>query len=140
MTDIKIRPLTRKDRKTFGKLMVKLVDKTGRKELRNMVPATQSAEATEETEGQRSDRNAQMLELAFSLLHGMLDFVDEDLTKWFVELVEGVDTVEQFDELDFNIDLIVVEKLLERDEFLDFFSKGSQVFSKIKGLAGRLKS
>ena len=138
MQNITIRALTRKDRKTFGSLMVKLVNKTGRKDLIQMIPSVNTKDDNDEIDV--VNKNGQILEMAFGLLQGMLSFIDEDLTEWFVSLVNEIETTEEFDELGFDIDLQVIDLLLDQDGFLNFFSKGSQVFSKIKGLAGRLKN
>lgn len=137
---ITLRPLTRKDRRVFGNLLVKLVEKTGRKGLREMVPSTNVNNEKGYIEADEVTRNAKILEMAFGLLEGMLSFLDDDLSEWFVDLVNEVETIDDFDKLGFNADLDVIGLLLEKEDFIDFFSKGSLVYNGIKGLASRLKN
>lgn len=140
MSEIKIRRLKKKDRTTFGNLIKKLVERTNKDELINMVvdPSSSTSEDTESSESSESEKGqtAEILSLAFSLLEGFLQFVEDDLTVWFMDLI-GVKNIEDYNNLDFDIETTIINQILEAKEFKRFFSMGSQVSNKIKNLANQ---
>lgn len=129
----KLRKLKMKDRKKFGSLVIALQERTGKTNLTEMVPA--SGEETTETEA--VDRSAQLMETAFGLLSSMLTYLEEDLKGWFIDILEGIETPEEYDDLPFDIEMYIIEELITKEEFTGFFVRGSQLFKKIKGLAGQ---
>ena len=137
MSENKIRKLTRKDRKTFGKLIKTLADKTGKKKLIGMVPRESTKPEGDEgiEEELPEDSAAKILSLAHDILQQILEFAEEDISEWFADLLGK--TKEEYDNLDFDIEMDVVEQLLESKGFTGFFSRGSQVYSKIKGFASQ---
>ena len=129
----KLRKLRMRDRKKFGSLVIALQERTGKTNLTEMVPA--SGEETTETEA--VDRSAQLMETAFGLLSSMLTYLEEDLKEWFIDILEGIETTEEYDDLPFDIEMYIIEELITKEEFTGFFVRGSQLFKKIKGLAGQ---
>jgi hypothetical protein len=129
----KIRNLTRKDRKTLGNLIVKLANTTGNKSLVNMSPK----ESSDEVEKSEEDVTNSVLNYAFDILETILEVLNDDAAIWFADLL-GV-TIEEYDNLDFDIEMDVIEQLLEAKDFKGFFSKGSQVRNKIKTFVSQYK-
>lgn len=129
-----IRKLTRKDRKTLTGLILKFVEKTGRDELIKMVPATGEKPEQEKTEEQETK---DILNSALNLFKEMLEVIESDITVWFADLL-GV-TIEEYDEMDIDIELDVISQLLASEKFKSFFSKGLQLRKQISDFASRLR-
>jgi len=128
-----IRKLTRKDRKVLTGLILKFVKKTGRKELVGMVP---SSDMKEEVSEEKETEN--VLSMSMDVLKDMLDVIETDVTVWFADLI-GV-TVEEFDCLDFDIEIDIISQLVTSDKFKSFFSKGLQLRKEISDFASRFKN
>jgi hypothetical protein len=137
--NIKVRKLKRKDRATLAKLIKKFADVAGSDSLVNMVPSTGKGDESEELEeSAKADATAEILESAFGLLEQMLQVIEKDVSIWFCELI-GV-TPEEYDDLDFDIEVQIIDGIISQKGFEDFFSRGSQVLKKIKTLASPFKS
>ena len=132
---IKVRNLKRKDRATLAALIKKFADVAGTESLVNMVPSSdKAAENDEAGESAKVDATAEILEAAFGLLEQMLKVIESDVSAWFCDLISV--TKEEYDDLDFDIELQIIEDIISQKGFEDFFSRGSRVLKKIKTLAG----
>jgi len=133
MSEYSIRKLTRRDRKTLTGLILKFVKKTGRNELVGMVPSSdKKKEVSEEKETEN------VLNMSMDILKDMLDVIETDVIVWFADLI-GV-TVEEFDDLDFDIEIDIISQLVTSEKFKSFFSKGLQLRKQISDFASRFKS
>ena len=133
MSELKIRSLTRKDRKTFTDLIIKLVNATGNNNLVSMQPK----ESSDNNDVSESEQANNILNFAFDILESIIDVLNDDSAIWFADLI-GV-TVDEYDNLDFDIEMDIIEQLLEAKNFKSFFSKGSQVRNKIKSFVSQYK-
>lgn len=127
-TPIKIRKLCRKDRCTLTSLITKFVGKTGQHNLTNMVPSLD--EATKKDNDQK-----EMLTFTVQLLTDMVKHIDAEIAPWFADLI-GV-SVEEFDDLPFDVEVDIIDQLISSTKFVAFFFKVSQVRKKIKDLVIR---
>lgn len=131
---IEIRALKRKDRKTLGKLIIKFVKKTDsdKQTLINLIPP--SEDSTESDLDNDESRTAKIVSFAFSLIEGFIQFIEDDVTAWFMDLA-NVKTIEEYDNLGFDVEAQILDKLIDDPGFISFFSKGLQVRRKIQNLA-----
>jgi len=67
-----------------------------------------------------------------------LQVIEGDVSDWFCKLI-GV-TREEYDELDVDIEMQIIEQIIDQKGFINFFSRGSRVLNKIKNLANPSKS
>ena len=118
----KLRKLKLRDRKKFGTLIIALQEKTGNTNLTEMVPSTDKHEDLEED---TVDKASKIAELAFNMLNTLLEYLDSEMTTWFIDILEDVNSVEEYEELPFDIEMYVVEELLKAKEFTGFFARGS---------------
>lgn len=126
----KIRKLTRKDRKTFTAILAAFASFEGNKSLKEIIPKAPVPKGeAEEKDG--DDSSDKMLDLITKVMDGVLETLEEDVAKWFIDLL-GV-TKEQYDELPFDIEIHVVEQLKANAGFSNFFAKAFGLYKKIKG-------
>jgi hypothetical protein len=136
---VKVRKLKRRDRVTLAKLIKKFADVAGSESLVNMVPSSDvKHEDSESEEVTKTNDTAEILETAFKLLEQMLQVIEDDVSDWFCKLIDV--TRDEYDDLDFDIEVQIVEQIVSQKGFEDFFSRGSQVLNKIKNLASPSKS
>ena len=134
-TEYKIRQLKKKDRTTLSDLLVKLAKNTGTEQLISMIPDKTDSKKEISKEDAKENKK-QILKMAFELLENMLKFMEEDVNKWFAQLLD-MDYDDYQENTPFNIEIIVIEQIIEQDCFQDFFSGGSRVVKNIKTLAGQ---
>lgn len=137
---VKVRKLTRMDRVTLTRLIQKFADISGTDALVKMVPSSGggSGEETEETEETRGSATAELLESAVALIEKMLTVIESDMSDWFCKLI-GVSR-EAYNDMDFDIEVQIVEAIISQKGFANFFTRGSRVVKTIKKLAGPFKS
>lgn len=136
---VKVRKLKRRDRVTLAKLIKKFADVAGSESLVNMVPSSDvKHEDSESEEVTKASDTAEILETAFKLLEQMLQVIEDDVSDWFCKLIDV--TRDEYDDLDFDIEVQIIEQIVSQKGFEDFFSRGSQVLNKIKNLASPSKS
>ncbi len=139
MSEVKVRRLTKKDRTKLSNLIEQLVEKTDNKALINMVPSSSNADDSEQSETSASEQTADVLQFAFNLMEGFLKFIEEDVTEWFMDLIGETDK-ENYNDLDFDIEVQIIDQIISQKSFENFFLKGSQVVNKIKGFVSPSKS
>lgn len=136
--DVKIRELTRKDRKTLTKLIQKFAKIKESPQLISMVPNISKEQNDEELQEKGENFLSNILEFAFTLLEDMLKVIEEDITEWFLELSNL--TQDEYDNGPFDIEIQIIQQIVTGKKFKDFFLRGSLVLKSIKVLAGQLRS
>jgi hypothetical protein len=127
MSDIKIRPLKVKDRIVLADMVKKLADKLGDNNLLNFITIDGGAGKTEKAD------NSGFAVVGLRILKMLLEVLGEDMRKWFASLVEK--TPEEFDNLPFGTEIIIIEQLTEAKEASDFFTGALRLYKKMQGLA-----
>lgn len=122
----KIRKVTRKDRKVLSGLIKAFAERSGNVKLTEMIPGNKG-------DGKEADTD-QVYELVKSVMTGLVDFVEEDLTVWFMDLT-GITDREKYDALPFDIEIHIIDELMTQKGFNNFFTRASGLFKKIRGLA-----
>jgi len=125
-----IRVLTRKDRKTLSGLIQKLAERSGNIKLTEMIPAATAKKG--EGEEEPAVDTDKIYELVKSVLAGLLEWVEDDVTAWFMDLV-GIADREAYDALPFDIEANIIEQLISQKGFNNFFSRASALYKKIRG-------
>ena len=121
-----IRKLTRKDRCVLTDLLTTFVQKTDQESLLSMVPS-------EKNEGvESSNGNADMVRSTLELLTDMVKYISVEITPWFADLISV--SVEEFDNLPFDIEVEIIDQLVTSKGFVAFFLKVSRLRNKIKDL------
>lgn len=129
--EITIRPLRRKDRKFLGEVIKKLVDKVGDKSLLEVIRGDMTT--APQNSGAINIRDDRLISLGVKVIKLALDTLEEEIVTWFADLTGK--SVQEFDELPFNVEMVILEKLLEQPELSDFFTRASRSFRKIKSFA-----
>jgi len=132
-TEYKIRPLIRKDRKVLAAMIRKLADKIGANGLLNILVADPDAPLPAADGAAGSEKAAKgdaFSRIGVEIIKQLLDILEDDVAAWFADLL-GI-TVEEFDKMPFNIEMIVVEQLMEAPEANDFFSGALRAYNKMK--------
>lgn len=122
-----VRELTRKDRKKLSELIKDFAEKSGNEKLTSMLPGASG----KESEG-GDDSNDQAYELIKSVMHGLIEWVEDDVTKWFMDLI-GIDNREAYDNLPFDIEVHIIDQLIAQKGFNNFFTRASALYKKIRG-------
>jgi len=138
---LKIRQLTRADRKRLTDMIIELTDKCGSDVLRKMVPHRnlEDTELADDESEKGEGEPALVYELVLDTMRELHRWLEHDVTLWFMDLLD-IKTIEEFDKLPFNVDAIIIEQLLEEETFIHFFSKGSLARNMIRGFVSRLFS
>ncbi len=95
------------------------------------------AGAPEKTEDQEEAATASTISFGVDVVKLIIDKLDGEASKWFADLI-GVND-EEFLELDFDIELDILEQLSESKTFAGFFSKASRLYNRIKKSRGTSK-
>jgi len=122
-----VRELTRRDRKKLSELVRAFAERSGNVKLTEMLPGRSDAKS-EETE---TDTD-QTYELIKSILQGLIEWVEEEVTEWFMDLV-GVTERDEYDRLPFDIEVHIIDELIAQQGFNNFFSRASELYKKIRG-------
>ena len=123
-----VRRLKLKDRKKVSGLIKKFAERSGNEGLMQMVPGTPKPES-EEADGSPAEK---IYELMRNVMGSLIDWVEEDVTAWFMELT-GIETREEWDDLPFDIEVYILEELYKQTGFNNFFSKALGLYNKIQG-------
>lgn len=134
-----IRRVTRKDRKKASKLIEEFAEKSGNSKLTEMIPGIKKDSQSEGTEVSKEDQDQVNYELIKSVLKGLLEWVETDVTVWFMDLV-GAKTLEEYDNMPFDTEMYIVEELLRRKSFTGFFTRALGIYKKTQGSTKQRKS
>lgn len=126
---IQIRNFKVKDVRTVVSMLSSIAGLAG-KELRTLFTMAKSSE-TETPEQSQEKEEAFGVEIALLVLTKCYEYAEPKLIEWFADLC-GV-SVKDFEELDADAILEVIDQLSTREDAKRFFSKAYQTFRKIKG-------
>lgn len=132
--EIKIRELKRKDRKTVAAMIKKLADKVGTNGLLNIIVSDPSSTTTD-TPVKKDDV---FTRIGVELIKMLLDVLEDDVAAWFSDLIGK--SPEEFDEMPFDVEMIIIEQLMEAQEANSFFTRALRAYSKIKTFAPGLST
>lgn len=141
MTDIvefeypKVRALTRLDRKKLSALIKDFADRSGNSKITSMLPGAKPTKAEASEDAEAEDDNEKVYELIKSVMQGLLEWVEEDLNKWFMELIGETDQ-SKYDAMPFDIEVHIIDALISQGAFNNFFMRASALYKRIRGLAG----
>lgn len=124
-----IRELTRADRVKLSELIESLAEKSGDVKITELVPRAAKA-----GDGDTVDTD-KVYDLIKSVIGGLLKWCNEDLTAWFMDIT-GVQTIDEFNALPFDVDTHIIDQLIQRESFKNFFLTASELYKKIRGLTG----
>lgn len=131
-----VRQLTRKDRRKLSELIKDFANHSGNKKLTEMIPGVKKTEAKtgeDVKEGTKADDTTeQAYELIKSVMQGLLEWVEDDVTVWFMDLI-GVTDRDKYDNLPFDIEVHIIDSLINQKGFNNFFMKASHLYKKIRG-------
>ena len=122
-----VRELTRKDRKKLSELIKLFAERSGNVKLTEMLPGQKG-------EGEGKDKAVdkdQIYELIKSVMSSLIEWVEDEVTLWFMDLV-GVTDRDQYDALPFDIELHIIDSLIAQKGFNNFFSRVSALYKKIR--------
>jgi hypothetical protein len=128
--EIKIRPLTRKDTVTVAKMIKKMVELAGRTHLLDLI----SASSEKQTE--KEEKNEGLLNAGIDIIMALFDFVLEDVSLWFADLV-NLSLDDYNNNAPFDADLQIVGQLREAPDIKSFFTRALLEYKMIKGLTSQ---
>lgn len=132
MSKITVREIKRKHRKMLTKLFEQFIDKFGSDKLANIIDSTFESKG-EKTEEDKQSENKKMILFAVNILKQIFEFLDEDVKPLLSSLTDI--PLDDFDEkAPFDIEVQVIQQLMDREEFLNFFIGASQAFKKMQRL------
>lgn len=137
MSEIKIRALTVADRDWLSDLIKKLVSKLGANEILRYMVSDNDTESAEKPEGQPKEEDKKYALLVVEMIKMMIDVIGDDVRKWFASLINV--SAEEFKNLPFDTELVIIEQLIALEESNRFFSRALALSSKIKGFVNGLK-
>jgi len=122
----KVRELTRKDRVKLSELIKLFAERSGSIKLTGMLPGQKGKDK------KKKDDTDQIYALIKSLMQQFLDFVEEELTTWFMELIDVTDR-DAYDNMPFDIELRIIDQLMAQEGFDHFFTRAWEMYRKIPG-------
>ena len=130
MTDISedypaVRELTRLDRTKLSELIKAFAERSGNTKFVEMLPGQKG-------EGEKEADKDQVYELIKSVMQGLLEWVEDDVTEWFMELIGDTDRA-VYDSRPFDIEVHIIDQLIAQKGFNNFFSRASVLYKKIRG-------
>lgn len=132
-----VRVLTRRDRKKLSELIKAFAERSGSSELTKMIPGTPKAKSDSESSEEKGEEDVaeKTYELIKTVMDGLLTWVEEDVTLWFMDLV-GVKDKDFYDTLPFDIEVHIIDSLIRQKGFNNFFLRLSALYKKVRGSIG----
>lgn len=127
-----VRVLTRKDRKKLSDLIRAFADKSGNSEITKMLPKADGGGGKDEGKEKSTD---EVYELIKTVMAGLFQWVEEDVTAWFMDLIGVVDR-DAYDNMPFDIEVYIIDEMMKQKGFSNFFSKASELYRKVRGSIG----
>lgn len=125
--EIKIRPLTIKDRKRLSTLIQKLAETAGDRSLFRMISSQiQSVKQPDADQGAEED----YVQIGLKILKKILEVLEEETHDWFADLI-GVSR-DEFLDLPMDTEAVIIEQIIASREASSFFTKALQLFNRIK--------
>ena len=122
-----VRELTRADRKKLSELLKLFAERSGNIKITEMLPGQPG-----EGDDSKEPDTDKVYELIKSVLDSLLNWVEEELTTWFMDLV-GISDRAEYDKLPFDIEVHIIDQLLAQKGFHNFFTRASALYKKIRG-------
>lgn len=132
---VKIRQLKRKDRRIVAGMIRKIVEKPEFAGLVKMISADVEAERTEVA---KAEKDTTFQKIGIDVVKILLDVLEDDVTKWFADLI-GV-TAEQFDDQDLDVEVQIIDQLVQAEESNRFFTGALRLSKSMQGLAGQFST
>jgi len=127
-----VRVLTRKDRKKLSELIRLFAERSGNIEITKMLPGNKSDTAAAEADAQAEPATDQIYDLIKSVLTGLIEWVEDEVAEWFMDLI-GVTDRAEYGALPFDIEVHIIESLIAQKGFNNFFSRASALYKTIRG-------
>lgn len=124
--DLKIRNLKLKDNRLLVGLLKRLITEYKEDWLENAIQDTDIGDSNSpelNVEEDSKKTNGAFL----VVINKLIDVFSDDITKWFASLLDM--TVEEYEELDFDTDLLIIEQLKEQPKFRFFFRRAFTMFN-----------
>lgn len=137
-SELKIRALTVADRDVVSGLIEKLVAELGSPELLRLMVTDPDAVESSETGGAPDTDNKRYALLVIEIIKMAMKYLSSDVRTWFAGLV-GV-TPEEFKNLPFDTEVLILEQLVEVEKANRFFSRLLALFRGMKGYADGLRA
>lgn len=125
---IPIRSLTWGDREMFQSFIEEVADSPEFARIKELIVFRA---VTTEKEEEEKDPYSDMIPLAESLFKILRERCLPKLKAWLVDLT-GLSEVEFNETMPFDADVLILNQILQREEFAGFFSGASLLFSRIK--------
>ncbi|NIS50602.1 hypothetical protein GWN26_08570 [Candidatus Saccharibacteria bacterium] len=123
-----VRELTRMDRVKLSELIKAFAERSGNIKITEMLPG-QKGEAKDKATETDTD---QAYELIKSVMQGLLSWVEDEVTAWFMDLI-GCSDRDDYDSLPFDIEVHIIDQLIAQEGFNNFFTRASVLYKKIRG-------
>jgi hypothetical protein len=130
---VKIRPLTRRDRKHLTGMIRRLSDRLGPAGIADLINADFAAAAKDASEENFSPR---LVQVAVDIINKLVENFEREMDEFFSSLLSC--TVEELDAMPLNIDLEVVLAIVESEEGRDFFTSALRLRNLITEWSGQL--
>jgi hypothetical protein len=117
--EVKLRPLTRADRKLLTAMVKRLAEKVGSKGILDVFNADVVEEAKESTQ-ETGALNPALIGLGVKLLSSLIEHFEIEMDQWFASLLDC--SIEELDTYQIGVDLEIINQLVESEEAEDFFS------------------
>lgn len=128
-----VRELTRKDRKKLSELIKLFAERSGNIKLTEMLPGQKGGDKKDDDKEDAAEtNNDQAYELIKSVMSSLIAWVEDELTIWFMDLV-GITDKGKYDDLPFDIELHILDRLMSQKGFNNFFTRASALYKKIRG-------
>ena len=124
--EIKIRPLTVRDRKKLSYLIQKLSDVAGDRSFSNMISSQIQKSKNPDTETSQED----YVQIGLKILKNLLEVFEEETHELFADLI-GVDK-DKFLDLPIDTEVEIIEQIVNSQEASSFFTKALHLFSRTK--------
>lgn len=121
--EYKIRSLKRSDRPKVTKIFAKIIRQFGRSDLGNLISSSMSK--SEQVSVDEEALGLRLITIGVEVLTSAIDLIEKDIEEWFSELM--CVTIEEFNNMPFDIEIDIIDQLGALPEAADFFTKCWQV-------------
>jgi hypothetical protein len=129
---IRIRKLTAGDARRLTGFIKRLIDEAKQAWLANII---KPVKAKPQETAELSDGDQEKIASLFAEIVRMIcDRYETDVTDWFADLLSI--TREQYLDLPFDTDIVVIDQIVNAEEFKSFFTKALRVFN-VQGKFGK---
>ncbi len=128
-----VRVLTRKDRKKLSELIKLFAERSDNIDLTSMLPDRKGGgDAKAEGDTKAEPDTDQIYDLIKSVMTGLITWVEDEVSLWFMDLV-GITDRDEYDALPFDIEVHIIDALISQKGFNNFFERASALYKTIRG-------